>query len=113
MNINLSDLVKSVTNEVKHSDIIDTFIKELEEGIRRMNDNNIEEFTIDRFEGNIAVCENRQTKEMINVKAEELPEGAREGNILIRKEGKFVLNQRKEQEISERIKEKMDNLWNN
>lgn len=113
MNINLSDLVKSVTNEVKHSDIIDTFIKELEEGIRRMNDNNIEEFTIDRFEGNIAVCENRQTKEMINVKAEELTEGAREGNILIRKEGKFVLNQGKEQEISERIKEKMDNLWNN
>lgn len=113
MNINLSDLVKSVTNEVKHSDIIDTFIKELEEGIRRMNDNNIEEFTIDRFEGNIAVCENRETKEMINVNIKDLPEGVKEGTILTYKEGRFFLNKDKEQEVSQRIKEKMDNLWNN
>lgn len=111
MNINLSDLVKSVTSELKHSDIVESFIREIEKGLTKMDER--KELTIDRFEGDIAVCENRQTKEMINVKAEELPEGAREGNILIRKEGKFVLNQGKEQEISERIKEKMDNLWNN
>lgn len=83
MNINFSDLAKSISNEVKHNKIIDTFINELEEGLKRMNNSNIEEFTIDRFEGNIAVCENRKTKEMINVKVENLPKGAKEGNILI------------------------------
>ena len=113
MNINLGDLIRTADKEKDHDNIIDTFIKELEKGLERMNNRDIKEITIDRFENDIAVCENRQTKEMINVKAEELPEGAREGNILIRKEGKFVLNQGKEQEISERIKEKMDNLWNN
>ena len=56
---------------------------------------------------------NLTTQEAINIKLEELPEGAKEGSILTFKEGKFILNQEKEREVSKRIKEKMDNLWNN
>ena len=111
MNINLSDLVKSVTSELKHSDIVESFIREIEKGLTKMDER--KELTIDRFEGDIAVCENRETNEMINIKVKDLPEGAKEGAILTYKEGRFFLNKDKEQEVSQRIKEKMDNLWNN
>ena len=111
MNINLSDLVKSVTSELKHSDIVESFIREIEKGLTKMDER--KELTIDRFEGDIAVCENRETNEMINIKVKDLPEGAKEGAIITYKEGRFFLNKDKEQEVSQRIKEKMDNLWNN
>ena len=113
MNINLSDLVRSVSNELKHSDMVGSFIKELEKGLKRMDNSNVKNFTIDRIEDDIAVCENRETNEMINIKVKDLPEGAKEGAILTYKEGRFFLNKDKEQEVSQRIKEKMDNLWNN
>lgn len=113
MNINLGDLIRTADKEKDHDNIIDTFIKELEKGLERMNNRDIKEITIDRFENDIAVCENRETKEIVNIKLEELPEGAKEGSILTFKEGKFILNQEKEREVSKRIKEKMDNLWNN
>lgn len=69
-------------------------------------------YTIDRFEGEFAVCENRETGEMINIKKENLPEKIKEGSILKLKNGKYFLDEEKEQEISDRIKQKMDNLWN-
>ena len=69
-------------------------------------------YTIDRFEGEFAVCENRETGEMINIKKENLPEKIKEGSILKLKNGKYFLDEEKEQEISDRIKQKMDDLWN-
>lgn len=44
--------------------------------------NEIKEYTIDRFEGNFAVCEDRDTGEMVNFKRDDLPQNAREGSIL-------------------------------
>ena len=70
-----------------------------------------EEFVIDRFEGNIAVLENRKTKEKIEIEKNELPDNIKEGEYLDRVNGKFIKNEEKNQEISERIKNKMDNLW--
>ena len=70
-----------------------------------------EEFVIDRFEGNIAVLENRNTKEKIEIEKNELPDNIKEGEYLDRVNGKFIKNEEKNQEISERIKNKMDNLW--
>lgn len=111
MNINLSDLTKAVDSMCKHSNFIEDFIKELEKGIGLMN-NDIKQYTIDRFEENIAVCEERETKEIINVRVEDLPKEAREGSVLIYKDGGFSIDKEQEQEIEKRIKEKMDNLWN-
>ena len=113
MHINFNDLVKAIDTEKEHSSIINTFIKELEEGLKIMNDKEMQEYTVDRFEGNIAVCENRKTKEILNVNKENLPQEAREGSILTYRNGKFSLDEEKTQEISKRIKEKMNNLWNN
>ena len=70
-------------------------------------------YTIDRFEGDLAVCEDGETKEMINIKRKDLPEDSREGSILKLKNGKFELDLEEEEKVEKRIKEKMDNLWNN
>ncbi|MCI8411111.1 MAG: DUF3006 domain-containing protein [Clostridia bacterium] len=72
----------------------------------------IEEFTVDRFEGDIVVLEDRKTGNMINVNKDEVPDIAREGEILKRINGKYMVNKEKTQEVSDRIKNKMDDLWN-
>lgn len=71
-----------------------------------------EEFTVDRFEGNIAVLENRKTQEMINLKKEELPEGLKTGDIIKKINGKFYIDRVETEKIEKRIKNKMKDLWN-
>lgn len=73
----------------------------------------IEEFTIDRFEGDIAVLEDRNTGKMLDVKKEDLPENIKEGDILDKINGKYTVNPEKTLESKERIKDKMKKLWNN
>ena len=48
---------------------------------------------------------------MINVKREELPSDIKEGDILKMINGKYFIDRDFTQEISERIKKKMDDLW--
>ena len=79
--------------------------------LRSMMNLNKEEYTIDRFEGNICVLENRKTKEFININKDELPEGLKEGDYLEKINGKYIKNEFKNQEIQKRIEEKMNNLW--
>lgn len=71
----------------------------------------IEEFTVDRFEENYVVLENRNTNEIINVNKNELPEGIDEGDILDKINGKYILDRNKTEEVSNRISDKMNNLW--
>ena len=71
----------------------------------------IEEFTIDRIECNIAVLENRETKEIVNVDISKLPQNINEGEILNKINGKYILDKDKTEEVSNRIKNKMNNLW--
>ena len=73
----------------------------------------IEEFTIDRFEGDIAVLEDRNTGKMVDVKKEDLPQDVKEGDILDKINGKYTVNEEKTLETKERIKDKMKRLWNN
>ena len=72
----------------------------------------IEEFTVDRFEGNVAVLENRKTQEMLNLKTEELPEGLEIGDIIKKINGKFYIDRIETEKIEKRIENKMKDLWN-
>ena len=72
----------------------------------------IEEYTVDRFEGDYVVLENRKTNKMKNVKKEILPKNIKEGNILQYVNGKYVFNEERTKEENNRIKDKMKNLWN-
>lgn len=111
--LNIENLVKSVTAEAISKDGLNKFAGEIEERLNNMKNKEEEIYTIDRIEGNIAVCENRNTKEIINIEKNKLPEGLAEGNILRYKEGKFIIDKDLQNEIEKRIKDKMDKLWDN
>ena len=70
------------------------------------------EFSIDRIEGNKAILENRKDGTILQVEKERLPKNSKEGDILKEIEGKFILDKVKTQEEAERIKNKMNDLWN-
>jgi hypothetical protein len=74
--------------------------------------NAIEEFTIDRFEENTVVLENRRNQEIINVNKEELPNNIKEGDIIKKVNGKYFIDIEETQNVEKRIKDKMDDLWN-
>ena len=103
MNLNI---LKNIEDNSKFD--VNAFIKELSERLKIMES----KFVIDRFEEGFAVCENRDTKQMHNIEIKDLPEGAKEGTVLKFENGKYVIDELEEQEISNRIKQKMDNLWN-
>ena len=66
---------------------------------------------IDRFEGDIANCENRETEEMININKSELPEGISEGDVLTFDGEEYEIDEEKKKEIEERIKSKIRNIF--
>lgn len=72
----------------------------------------IEEYSVDRFEGEYAVLENRKTNEIKNVKRDMLPENIKEGSILQYVNGKYTYNEERTQEEVNRIQDKMNKLWN-
>ena len=110
MQINILNLVKSIGQELEQDkNFINNFINEMEVKLNKMD----VEYTIDRFEGDIAVCEDRNNNKMVEIMKENLPEGAKEGSIIKYENGKYILDLGKDKEIANRIKKKMDNLWNN
>ena len=72
----------------------------------------IEEYSVDRFEGEYAVLENRKTNEIKNVKKDMLPENIKEGSILQYVNGKYTYNEELTKEETNKIRDKMNKLWN-
>ena len=72
----------------------------------------IEEYSVDRFEGEYAILENRKTNEVKNVKKELLPENIKEGSILQCVNGKYTYNEELTKEENNRIQDRMNKLWN-
>ena len=44
----------------------------------------MQKYIIDRFEGDVAVCENYDTEEIIDILKEKLPNDAKEGDIIFK-----------------------------
>lgn len=101
-------LFQNIINEVKKLDIGD-FIKEISERMKQME----EELVIDRFEGNYAICENRKTGEIREIEREKLKQNMQEGSVIKKENGKYVQANEKQEEIENRIKEKMNQIWKN
>lgn len=77
---------------------------------KKLNLENVK-YTIDRFEGNIAVLENRDSREILNVDRNNLPKDAKESDILKYKDGKFEIDKEETKTAKERISEKANRLW--
>lgn len=65
---------------------------------------------IDRFEGIYAICET-EDKTMINIERSLIPKEAREGDVLIRKYDKYLIDTAGTEERKSRIKSLMDDVF--
>lgn len=65
---------------------------------------------IDRFEGQYAVCE-REGLDMVHIKVDLLPPGAKEGDILILEGGTITIDRKQTVNRKAEIQKLMDDLW--
>ncbi|MDR7811953.1 MULTISPECIES: DUF3006 domain-containing protein [Lacrimispora] len=66
-------------------------------------------YTIDRIGETVIICED-ENGDMLKVKASELPEGVREGDILTETEGTWTLEKEETERRRQRIREKLRGL---
>ncbi len=71
-----------------------------------------EDYIIDRFEENFAVCEKISTHKTENINKSHLPQNLKEGDIITLKSGKFFFNEEKTNERKNHINQKFNSLWN-
>lgn len=99
MDLEISNLEKNINN--------DSFSKELNNHINKSNST----YSVDRFEGEFAICENIQTGEMVNIKKSLLPENVKEGSIIKYENGNYILDINATKEKQENIKNMVNNLF--
>lgn len=66
---------------------------------------------VDRIEENIATLENRDTGEVFNIDLSEVPFIINEGDVIIYENNIWKQDEVTEKIINDRIKKKMDDLW--
>ena len=102
---NIKEEITNIKNEMKKNNISEEM-----ELAKKLDA--IEEYSVDRFEGEYAVLENRKTNEIKNVKKDMLPENIKEGSILQYVNGKYTYNEELTKEETNKIRDKMNKLWN-
>ncbi len=71
----------------------------------------MQKLIVDRFEGDYAVCET-EDRNIINIPKTELPDNIREGNsIYLDKNGKYRIDIMNTNNQEEKIRKKMNKLW--
>ena len=107
MNLDLfNNLGKNISSNSSNN-FIDTFINELKNFLDK---NSSSLYTLDRFEGDFAILENRNTKKMTDIPISNIPSNAKEGDILKLSSGSYVIDYKETNIVSDRIRDKMDNL---
>lgn len=71
------------------------------------------ELIVDRFEGDFVVCEKQKDGKMINILKDKLPENIKEGDYLRITDQEVIIDYDKRKVREERIKNLMDDLWEN
>ena len=67
-------------------------------------------YIIDRVEDNIVVCENLETKEMIELDKSLLPKNIKDGNVLLFENNEYKLDLNEEELRRQRIRERFNRL---
>ena len=96
-----------------HNNFIPSFLQDLHKAVNNIINtaHNNTTFTLDRFEGDFAVCENRNTKEMIDIPINKMPKDAKEGVILKTENDKYIIDYQATRTAKDETKELMDKLW--
>lgn len=100
------DLLNNINRGQNEIDVTE-FQRELTNKLEEMESR----FTIDRFEGDVVVLENRDTGEMLDVNKKDIPQDAKEGTILKLNKDKYEIDIEEQRIVEDRIKNKMKNLW--
>lgn len=67
-------------------------------------------YVIDRIEDNIVVCQNLETKEMVEIEKKLLPQNIKDGNVLLFENNEYKLDLDEEQIRRKRIRERFNRL---
>ena len=79
---------------------------------KRRNKTFMKKLTIDRIEENTAVCE-KDSGEMINIRLSELPDGAKEGDIIhIYKDGSMKISEKETDDRKQELFDLQESLFN-
>ena len=68
------------------------------------------ELIIDRFEAEYAVCED-ENKKILNINKSKIPKQAKEGDIIIYRNGTYILDKEKTLNRKKYIEELTKDLW--
>lgn len=102
-------------NHLNHSDREEVFsslkadLKEHLDRLNRLGENT--QITLERFEGTMAVCENRSTGEMFDIPKSMLPSEAEENSILTIVEGKYLVDVEATKKAKQEAAEIADKLF--
>ena len=66
--------------------------------------------TIDRFEGNYAVCE-KENREMVNIEKCRIPSDAQEGDILLIEDNHISIDKTATSNQKKKVEKLMNDLW--
>ena len=69
-------------------------------------------YIVDRIENNIAVLENKETNEIINIDISILPTNLKEGNVLRYENNTYILDNDEEEKRRQLLLEKFNKLKN-
>ena len=67
-------------------------------------------YVIDRIEDNIVVCQNLETKEMVEIEKKLLPQIIRDGYVLLFENNEYKLDLAEEEIRRQRIRERFNRL---
>ncbi len=95
----------NIENNNKNN-IDNSFSRELKESIEKSI-----QFSIDKFEGEFAVCENKETNEIINIRKSLLPKNCKEGDIIKLENGVYIIDKISTENAHKEIKNLVDNLF--
>lgn len=67
-------------------------------------------YVIDRIEDNIVICQNLETKEMVEIEKKLLPQNIKDGNVLLFENNEYKLDLDEEEIRRQRIRERFNRL---
>ena len=73
--------------------------------------NNIVKYSIDRIEGDIAVCEDLNTHKVVNINKKDLPSNCKEGDIIVLNNGKYSIDKEETSKQKDEISSMVNSLF--
>ena len=68
-------------------------------------------YAVDRIEGDVAVCECLETGVLLSVEVSELPQGVKEGDVVVKGVDGFAFDEEQTEDRRSRLSSRLDRLF--